>query len=315
MGISLDKAVFVALFLETLFYGVFLALYWLTLFILLNKTGQRQLLIPVATLLLFIATAHLIVDFVRSLETFVFKVDTIYANPYYYNLASPLGLASMALYTTQTILADGVVVWRCYVLHNRSLLVAIPGCIVLLAYGATGYYVVWSVSRLYNTYASIATFCTLTMLLSVACTILIAWRIYRTRRFMPKGLGTLLPVFIVVVESGALYATSILALLLTILTESNGQYIMRAIVTPIVGITFCLIILQVHFHVGGSPPTEQSAEPRDIIASLFRGRGVRDVSFTMELSTMHITEETEIVQSDVMRGKNNQSVSGGVFQL
>jgi hypothetical protein len=38
--------------------GVFLTLYWLTLFVLLKKSGiQRQLLIPVATLLLCIATA------------------------------------------------------------------------------------------------------------------------------------------------------------------------------------------------------------------------------------------------------------------
>lgn len=38
--------------------GVFLTLYWLTLFVLLKKDGiQRQFLIPVATLLLWIATA------------------------------------------------------------------------------------------------------------------------------------------------------------------------------------------------------------------------------------------------------------------
>jgi len=108
---------------------VFFTLYWLTLFVLLKKTGfQRQLLIPVATLLLCIATAvsviikplwgiaqhgrlqHLVIDFVRGLEAFVFKVDTTGANAYYSNLALPLDLASKALYITQTTLADGVVV-------------------------------------------------------------------------------------------------------------------------------------------------------------------------------------------------------------
>lgn len=96
----------------------------------MKKTGfQRQLLIPVATLLLCVATAvsviikplgriaqhggllqHLIIDFVRALEAFVFKVNTIGADAYYSNLASPLDLASKALYITQTTLADGVVV-------------------------------------------------------------------------------------------------------------------------------------------------------------------------------------------------------------
>lgn len=325
-GIPLDKASFLALFLETLFYGVFFTLYWLTLFVLLKKTGfQRQLLIPVATLLLCIATAHLIIDFVRALEAFVFKVDTIGADAYYSNLASPLDLASKALYITQTTLADGVVVWRCHVLNNRSRFVAIPGCIVLLVNAATGYYVVWSLSRTYalskvSTAASgcITTFYTLTMFVSLICTVSIAWQIYHTRRFMPGGLAALLPVFIVVIESGALYATSVLALLISFLVGSNGEYIMLDVIPPIVGITFCLIILQVHFHVGGSSSTEQSSEAGGIITSIFRARSTRDHNFSMQRMAVHITEETEIVESDmshVMSGKSAQPVSGGIFQL
>jgi len=62
----------------------------------------------------------------------------------------------------------------------------------------------------------------------------IAWQIYHTRRFMPGGLAALLPVFIVVIESGALYATSVLALLISFLVGSNGEYIMLAIIPPIV---------------------------------------------------------------------------------
>ncbi|KAG2141050.1 hypothetical protein DEU56DRAFT_281421 [Suillus clintonianus] len=323
MGIPLDKASFLAVFLETLFYGVFLTLYWLTLFVLFKKTDiQRQLLIPVATLLLCVATAHLIIDFVRALEAFVFKVDTIGADTYYSNLASPLDLASKALYITQTTLADGVVVWRCHVLNNRSLLVAIPGCIVLLVNAAIGYYVVWSLSRTpgltsVSTAASgcITTFYTLTMLVSLTCTISIAWRIYHTRRLMPGGLATLLPVFIVVIESGALYATSVLALLISFLVSSNGEYIMLNIIPPIVGVTFCLIILQVHFRVGGNSATEQSSDPSGIMTSIFRGRSTRDRNFSMQPMAVHITEETEIIQSDMISGKNSQPVSGGIYQL
>lgn len=323
MGVPLGKASFLALFLQTIFYGVFFTLYWLTLFVLFKKTGnQRQLLIPVATLLLCIATAHLVIDFVRGLEAFVFKVNTIGADAYYSDLASPLDLASKALYITQTTLADGVVVWRCHVLNHRSRFVAIPGCIVLLVNAATGYYVVWALSQAYalskvSTAASacITTFYTLTMFVSVTCTISIAWRIYHTRRFMPGGLAALLPVFIVVIESGALYATSVLALLISFLVGSNGEYIMLGIIPPIVGITFCLIILQVHFHIGGNSPIEQSSElVGGIITSLFRGRSTQDSNFTMQRMAVHITEETEVDQSDMM-GKSSQPVSGGVFQL
>jgi hypothetical protein len=65
-------------------------------------------------------------------------------------------------------------------------------------------------------------------------TALNAWRIYRTRCFTPESFAAFLPVFVVIIESGAFYSTSILMLLLTFFIGSNGQYTMLDIVTPIV---------------------------------------------------------------------------------
>jgi hypothetical protein len=61
---------------------------------------------------------------------------------------------------------------------------------------------------------------------------LISWRIYRHSK--SGGPAAFLPVLIVVVESGILYATSVLALLLAFLTGSNGQYPAMDIGPPIV---------------------------------------------------------------------------------
>ncbi|KAG1819079.1 uncharacterized protein BJ212DRAFT_1298350 [Suillus subaureus] len=302
MGIPLDKASLLALFLETLFYGVFLTLYCLTLFILLRKSGiNQQLLIPVATMLLCIATAvsalvtplaeslntvapqHLIVDFVRVLEAFVFDADKMSADAYYSNLAAPLEYAKTALYVTQTAPADCVFfrvtrssspisVWRCYVLNDRSLFVAVPGLIVLCTNAVTGYIIVWSLSQANSSstvfttaHAWITTFFTLTMITSFTCTTLIAWRIYRTRRFMSGGFAAYLPILIVIVESGAIYATGVLSILVTYLSGSNGQYAVLDTVSPIMGIVFCLIILQVHFQIGNKSLIARSLEPRGVI--------------------------------------------------
>ncbi|KAG2149646.1 hypothetical protein BD769DRAFT_347578 [Suillus cothurnatus] len=315
MGIPIDTAALLGLFLDALLYGVFLTLYWFTLFILLKRTGiQRQLLLPVATLLLCIATAHLIIDFVRALEAFVFKVNTISASDYYSNFSSPLFVASTALCVTQTILADAIAVWRCYVLNDRSLLVAIPGCIMLLASVSTGYYGIWTLCQsglLSNVppadYWCIATFDALTMSLSVSSTSLNAWRIYRTRYFRPECFTIFLPVFVVVIESGAIYSTSILMLLLTFFIGSNGQWTILDIITPIVGITFCLVILQVHFDIGGKSPADKSTEVRSTITNLFREQGVQE-DFSMEPITVHITEEPEIIQSDMIGRRKTASL-------
>jgi hypothetical protein len=53
---------------------------------------------------------HLIVDFVRILEAFVFNAGKITANAYYSDLAAPLEYAKTILYVTQTVLADCVLV-------------------------------------------------------------------------------------------------------------------------------------------------------------------------------------------------------------
>jgi hypothetical protein len=275
MGIPLDEASLLALFLETLFYGVFLTLYCLTLFVLLKNTGtNRQLLIPIATVLFCMATGHLIVDFVRILEAFVFNAGKITANAYYSDLAAPLEYAKTILYVTQTVLADCVLVWRCYVLNHRSLFIAVPGIIVLCTNAVTGYIIVWSLSQANSSstvfttgHSWITTFFTLTMITSVTCTSLIAWRIYHTRRFISDGFTFYLPILIVIVESGAIYATGVLSILLAYLSGSNGQYTVLDAVSPIMGVVFCLTILQVHFQVGGKSKNTRTHEPRGITDS------------------------------------------------
>ncbi|KAG2354428.1 hypothetical protein BDR07DRAFT_1306176, partial [Suillus spraguei] len=222
---------------------------------------------------------HLIVDFVRILEAFVFNAGKMSANVYYSNLAAPLELAKTILYVTQTVLADCVLVWRCYVLNHRSLFIAVPGLIVLCTNAVTGYIIVWSLSQANSSstvfttaHSWITTFFTLTMITSVTCTSLIAWRIYRTRRFMSDGFAMYLPILIVIVESGAIYATGVLSILLAYLSGSNGQYTVLDAVSPIMGIVFCLTILQVHFQVGGKQVgskshMSRSLEPRGVTGS------------------------------------------------
>ena len=48
------------------------------------------------------------------------------------------------------------------------------------------------------------------------------------------GSRVLMPVVMALVESGALHATAWLALLITYLTDSNGQYAALDVITPLV---------------------------------------------------------------------------------
>jgi len=64
-------------------------------------------------------------------------------------------------------------------------------------------------------------------------TVAILTRIYLTSRVV-SSFQRMLPVIIAIVESGALYAANMLAVLVLYLCESNGQYPALDIVTPLV---------------------------------------------------------------------------------
>ncbi|KAL0947609.1 hypothetical protein HGRIS_013698 [Hohenbuehelia grisea] len=121
MGISLAKAELLAIFLETLLYGISFGLYWVTIVVLLHqhRSGYMQYrkLIPVATILLLSATAHLTLDFVRIIQGFIEYDD---ANAYYGLIPHPLHIAKTALYVTHVTTGDCVLIWRCYIVHNKS---------------------------------------------------------------------------------------------------------------------------------------------------------------------------------------------------
>ncbi|TFY73526.1 hypothetical protein EWM64_g10486 [Hericium alpestre] len=154
MGIPLDKAEFLALFLETFIYGVFFTLCTITLIVLVRfrqsdnrRDGYLRL---IAGIMLVLATSHLILDFVRAVHAFVIDRDElapIGPAAYYESLNAPLFLAKTVLYWTQTMVGDGVIVWRCYVVYGRRILFVAFPIILMLGVFVSGVQVVNSLAH------------------------------------------------------------------------------------------------------------------------------------------------------------------------
>ncbi|TFY82862.1 hypothetical protein EWM64_g1144 [Hericium alpestre] len=231
-NIPLDKAELLAIFLETLVYGMFLSLYIMLLLVLLRLgpagRAKRRTMLPVGTILFVLATAHLVIDFVRILDGFVYEPGGPMV--YFSNIAHPLFTAKTVLYVTQTLIGDGVMIWRCYMVYNKKLwVIAVPG-IVLLVNACAGYLVCYELSHathgttVFQTAASwIATFFSLTMAINVSCTAVIALRIYMSGS-LSGSIHSLMPALIAIVESGALYSSGVMGLLIAYCRNSNGQY-------------------------------------------------------------------------------------------
>jgi len=323
MGIPLDKAEMLAIFLETFIYGIFFTLFWILLLVLSNRGDaghvQRRVLIPVAILMLMLASTHLIIDFVRIMQAFVLGISTTTANDYYKKVSNPLHVAKTAIYVTQTLLGDGVIIWRCFMVYNRNWYIAVINGIILLATASSGYVVTWYLfeakpgTDIFTQSGAnwIAAFFVMTMVTNVVCTVLIAWRIYATRRGL-NTTKTLLPVTIAIVESGALYASSVMSLLVAFLSGSNGQYPALDVVTPLVGVVFSLIVLQIHFHLGSNSPrnTSYGGDSYSLRWRRTPAGVTSDDSYPMKPVTVRITEQSEtgypgIKQADEESGSLN----------
>ncbi|TFY71780.1 hypothetical protein EVG20_g1234 [Dentipellis fragilis] len=304
MGISLVEAEILALFLETLLYGVSVSLYCGLLLSMKKKgTSTRTIMISVASVLLALATAHILIDIIRAMNAFVYAPHGALA--YYNALGDPLVVTKTALYVTQMLLGDSVIIWRCYVVFDRQLLaITVPGT-VLLFNGGVGYYVCYALSQaepgesIFHTADRwITTFFALTMTINILCTCAILWRMYVTSGFAMGSSSLLWPVVVAVIETGAVYSLAILSVLIAYLKKSNGQYPARDIVQPLVGIVFILIALQIrHFGPPMTPDNNQSSAsiiPRYHWTPQGPRTATNETLYPLQLLAVQITEETTV---------------------
>ncbi|KAF7761594.1 hypothetical protein Agabi119p4_9586 [Agaricus bisporus var. burnettii] len=319
MGIPLDKAELLALFLECIIYGIFLTFFVILVVISFAKdpirVANQRFVLPIATIMMILAITHLVLDFTRMMQAFVTGDETRLPNPigYYGNIANSLHVVKTVIYVLQTILGDGVLIWRCYIINNRSLYVIIPATVALFANLAIGLVVAWSMSKavpgidIFQTASHfIESFFIITMGLNFCCTVAIVARIWETRRSVASISGrSLYPVMAVIIESGAIYTASVLCLLVSYLVNSNGQYPALDLITPLVGVVFCLIVLQIHFHLKLSSPAGTATNNPALTQGWRCTAGQSSYQLRSGVS-VHITEHAEVyadTESDVTKHK------------
>ncbi|KAJ7441595.1 hypothetical protein B0H11DRAFT_2204682 [Mycena galericulata] len=111
------------MWIGTLFYGIYLVLFCICIYILLHRprdTGNTVLLVT-AIALFTLSTIQTIFNIILGAA----DVDDIDI-PY-----NQILLADSMIYVANNIIADGLVIWRCYIIWNRNIyIVALP--IILL---------------------------------------------------------------------------------------------------------------------------------------------------------------------------------------
>ncbi|KAF9450088.1 hypothetical protein P691DRAFT_811226 [Macrolepiota fuliginosa MF-IS2] len=239
-----------------------------------------------------LSITYLVLSFVRAIFGFAASAD---ASDYYIGLKQPLQTAKASIVFIQTMLGDGVMIWRCYVVYNNT------KWILLLSVLPLAFNIVFGVLVVKTFHGDITaegrhempSYLGMTLAVNTLCSCAIAYRIYRSSpdKYSVKQV---FPVMGAVIRSGALYVTGITAALISFCVRSNGVYPALDAVVPLVGIVFCLIILEIHFRVSQSAsrirdPHEEITGSLPTLSTLPRWRQYFDSS------TINHQQQTQII--------------------
>ncbi|KAI9573136.1 hypothetical protein HD554DRAFT_1146001 [Boletus coccyginus] len=321
-GIPLDKAELLGVLLETLLYGFSLLMFGGTIWTLLYQRSTRLVnrkMLAVACLLLLISTVHLVIHIIRVMYGLILYRDTYPGGPIaYFSVVSQWTFYLKNLvYIAQTVVGDGVILYRCYVVWQSKPVMVFP---LLLWCGATGtcntfnggwLTLMTDISEVTGFVSGmtaaltteggvfggalnqwITSFWATAFAANLLATLLLIFRIWYINRKLTRlgassGGSQLRPILQILVDAGAIYSVTLLVALICFVIQSNGQYVVLDMITPIISITFYMVIIR----VGLATRAGQTTHPSLGNASVMMDRNIR--SEQRHGMRVHITRLTE----------------------
>ncbi|KAG7097508.1 hypothetical protein E1B28_004850 [Marasmius oreades] len=259
MAFKQDESKLVSIFIQTLLYGVYVATFSLTHWVLVHRrtAGEtiKRTMMGISLTMFVLATMHIGVNFARVFMAFIKYRDEPGGPAVFFDQLSEFTqIFGTAIYVAQTLVGDAVVLLRCYIVWERRWYVAGFPLILLLGSTASGIGILYTFARV-TPHAQIfaielqnwiVSFFSLTLATNLICTALVASRVWYINRssklFSNKSLT---PVVLLVIESGAIYSATLIALLILYKVESWFQYVLLDAISPIVGLVFSMIIIRI----------------------------------------------------------------------
>ncbi|KAJ8502545.1 hypothetical protein ONZ45_g11651 [Pleurotus djamor] len=258
----IDTAQIVALFLESVLYGVYLVTFIACIKVLLWYNGRLKSWpalnkgMFIAALAMFIfASMDVGFGLNNNIEAFVRFVGD--PEDHFNDIGEWTNVMKMANYVAQTFVGDAILLYRCFVVYDRNWWIIILPALLWVGTTVCGImtsYIEVSIGTGALSQSQLKPFITSMLVLTLACNVLttglIVFRIWRVdaqvSQFRSSGSSSNSPlarVMRVLVESGLIYTTAILILFGTYLADSNAILAVSNAVVQIIGITFNLIII------------------------------------------------------------------------
>ncbi|KAJ6559712.1 hypothetical protein B0H19DRAFT_1260411 [Mycena capillaripes] len=280
----LRAALIPTVYVELVFNGFYSGLYIMTLYALTFKRGTRTFnwgMFLALTSMYILSSIHAINGAVLVQFAFVEHGDTIESSIAYIAQPSlPRSLLGAIALTINTMIADFVLIWRCWTMWNRNWkIITLPLTCTLVGAGLGFRSIAAQVDFVHDPLSSPTTYIDfgnayfgLILATTTSATFLILFRIYKmseksTRKSMKYG-----RVIEMVVESAALYLVALVVYIpLSIQGSANVAY-PQALVAQLTGMAPTLLVARVAFGLSRPDTTWQAPATESTIIA-FRGNG------------------------------------------
>ncbi|KAJ7903797.1 hypothetical protein B0H14DRAFT_3421976 [Mycena olivaceomarginata] len=263
----ITEAQIVALFMESVFWGIYLVTFFLSLRSLLftNNFERRRFstinwpMVVVVFAMCSFATLDVAVGLLHNIQAFVLYKGAGGAAEEFSNISDWVNITKTVDVLAQTTLGDGMLIFRCWKVYSKSWRVVAFSLLLYLGGTACAVMILRVVATLHsNTLITssslnplILSFWVLTIVQNIITTGLLVFRIWRVDRNTARLRNTMR----IIIESGLMYTTIALLTFITQITNSNSTYGVSDVEVQVVGITFNLIIIRAQSSTTEEPPT------------------------------------------------------------
>ncbi|KAJ7183857.1 hypothetical protein C8R46DRAFT_1209998 [Mycena filopes] len=209
--------------------------------------GFNRILLLVASIQFMLATAHNIVCLFQLIRGFIDN-------------------SAEAVYLTNSIIGDTILIWRLYIVYNRNWWLCGPFLVLLAGTTVCSYSAVYYVSKFSPSdpvfMEALGNWILSTWALSIGATLLIAYRISSTTFTATRTSWRHSAVFWLVIESGAIYSLATVVTLVLYALKQNSGAISGAALGQISCLIPTSIIVRVGFVGASAPSTDPPPRPR-----------------------------------------------------
>ncbi|KAF9061813.1 hypothetical protein BDP27DRAFT_1428576 [Rhodocollybia butyracea] len=255
--IPLDRAYLTAIWLETLFYGINMLLFFSYLFIVKYKRKYRlsKIIITVAVLMFLFSTTHVSLGFYRLIEGFIVLRDAPGGpSAFFSDVSIPANVAKVTLHTVNSVFGDSIMVWRCYNVWGQKWLPSILPILLIIASAVCGFGQAVIFAQAKSTHSAFSSqleiwngsLFSLSLTTNVVVTSLIAFRIWwLSREVSPLHESSFKyrRVLTLVIESGAVYSSALVIEITLYFLNNNAFYIIYDPIAQLTAIVPTTIIV------------------------------------------------------------------------